>query len=391
MLKLMFVDDEVRVLEALRRMLSSRLGSWHIRYASSGAAALEALGEDPADIVVTDMRMPGMDGAELLRILQDRHPATLRIVLSGNSEVNSTLRVMQFAHQMLTKPCHRQTLIDTIDELVATHLQPVSAALQRLLRQVGTLPSTPATYVRLNELLRSPTCSNRDIVSAIRMDASLAAKVLQLSNSAYFGRAGKISRLEDAVSLLGNDAMRHLVLTCSMSESLPVPQGLGSFTIERLQSHSSRVAMIASRIAGGGPHRLDAMTAGLLHDMGVLVVASRLPHAFLEIEERCTRDLVPRHEAERGVLGVDHGEIGAYVFRLWGLPASIVEGIARHAEVALPEREPLSLAALIALAECLAGEDEAPTGEWRWPLADDRDPQWRAWSESARRPFEEAA
>src|SRR5919204_1757148 len=113
-MRVLFVDDEPRVLDALRRLLRQRRDEWEMGFVTSGAEALERLSAEPVDIVISDMRMPGMDGAELLTRVRSEHPSVVRMVLSGHSEQEASMRVLQVAHQYLSKPCDSRMLTDAI-------------------------------------------------------------------------------------------------------------------------------------------------------------------------------------------------------------------------------------------------------------------------------------
>src|SRR6188768_1707511 len=110
----LFVDDDLNVLSGLKRMLRSLRHEWAMEFVNSGDAALAFMAEHPIDVVVSDMRMPGMDGAELLREVSARHPGVIRIVLSGESNQESLMKVAGIAHQYLSKPCDTDTLKATV-------------------------------------------------------------------------------------------------------------------------------------------------------------------------------------------------------------------------------------------------------------------------------------
>ena len=103
--KILFVDDEVSVLQGLERMLFEMVDSWDMSFVESGEQALSELSDEPFDVIVSDMRMPSMDGATLLAHVHDEYPDVVRIILTGHSELEATLRAMPVAHSFLTKPC----------------------------------------------------------------------------------------------------------------------------------------------------------------------------------------------------------------------------------------------------------------------------------------------
>ena len=383
MLEVLFVDDDSRVLEGLRRMLGPECGRWNLHFAVSGPDALELLASRPIDVVVTDMRMPGMDGAALLHEVSARHPDTVRIVLSGHSDSDSALRAMTAAHQYLSKPCDRATLVTTVERALELRSRMKNDRLREVLHRIGTLPPVPQTYASIVRILNSPDSSLDQIQDVVRRDSVLAGKVLHLANSSYFGRSGSMTNLGAAVGLLGTKMLRNLVLTAELAKDLgSIPPDVG-LSVEALQEHSLAVAGIASRLEPGAAWSEDAYLAGLLHDTGLLVLASRLPEEFRRVEEECRRTGSPRLEVERRVLGCHHGDVGAYLFSLGGLPAVIVQAVSAHAELAFEPDLPLDAPRAVAVAEelvCAVQSIDGGVGTCRFAA----DPRWPSWLERAR-------
>ena len=143
--KILFVDDEPMVLQGLRRMLRSLAGGWDMTFVESGAEALEQLAATPFDVVVTDMRMPVMKGAELLERVRTLHPRAIRLILSGQSSEETMLASVGPAHQFLAKPCDANRLKDTVRRACALRGLLDNVNLQRLLSQLGSLPSPIST------------------------------------------------------------------------------------------------------------------------------------------------------------------------------------------------------------------------------------------------------
>src|SRR3979411_3026664 len=119
MIRIVFVDDEVDVLQAMGRTLREMRHEWSMEFASSGGAALDELAKTPADVLVSDMRMPGMDGWELLAEVRKLYPQTVRLVLSGHADARSIMRAVGTAHQYLAKPCESGALKAAISQ---THM-----------------------------------------------------------------------------------------------------------------------------------------------------------------------------------------------------------------------------------------------------------------------------
>ncbi len=331
--RILFVDDEPNILTGLQRMLRSMRGEWEMRFAQSGQEALQLLAEEPFDVVVSDMRMPGMDGAQLLGEVRNNFPQIVRIVLSGHSDQDLILKSVRPAHQYLSKPCDTDTLKLTIQRAEALRDHLTTDALRRVVSQTDSLPSVPALYAEIMDELRSPETSLQKIGEIISKDPAMTAKILQLVNSAFFGIPRQISSPAQAVNLLGLDTVKALVLTVGVfSQFDEVRQS--RFDIDKLWNHSIRTSAFAKEIAktGNGEKGLvdSAFMAGMLHDVGKLVFATNLSDSYREVIDLMQNQEISFHGAEHQVMGATHAEVGAYLLGLWGLPDAIIEAVAFH-------------------------------------------------------------
>jgi len=398
MTRIIFVDDEARVLDGIRRFLYPMREEWHLRFAGSGSQALEIMSRNSFDVIVTDVRMPGMDGTELLAHVRDLHPGMVRIVLSGQSDRDLTLKAAVSAHQYLSKPCDAESLKLTIMRAVALRSTFTDPSLQALVSGAGTLPSIPSLYVELLDRLQDPEGCPQDVANIIARDPAMTAKILQLSNSAFFGLRRRISDPRDAVLYLGLDTLKSLALSVKAFSQFPV-RPLSRFSIEDLGRHTMLTGILARKIAiaEGFPRQEveDSFMAGLLHDIGKLVLVTAAPERYEKAMRYAEIAGIPRRDAEQKVFGTTHSEIGTYLLWLWGLPDSVVEAVAyHHAPGACPARRLGALTAVHA-ADVLAHEKGHRVGGPSMPGLDteyldrlglaDRIPVWRTLIEQASR------
>jgi len=332
---ILFVDDDTRILRGLRRMLHPMRSAWEMHFAASAEQALATLEEKPMDVVVSDIRMPGMSGGEMLRLVAERYPGAARIVLSGQSDEESVLRSTGLAHQYLSKPCDAQRIVATVRRVCALHDILVHPKLTALISRARSLPAMPLLYRKLNEMLRDPDVSVRKIGELIAKDVGITAKILQLVNSAFFGLYRHISNPEQAVSLVGLKTLKALVLSMQLFSEFDEKQ-LPGFPIERLSSHSVATGPIARMIAR--THEMpgevvdDAFMAALLHDAGKLVLAEGLGMEYGAVLKAAAEQQVPLWQMERKMIQATHAEVGAFLLGLWGLPNQVVESVAFHHE-----------------------------------------------------------
>jgi len=361
----LFVDDEPNILQGLRRMLKQARVDWSTRFAGSGSEALNMLADTPADIVVSDMRMPGMNGAQLLREIQRRHPQTIRLILSGHSEEEALLDAAEVSHQFLSKPCNVETLLRSVNGALNLRGLLNDEALRRLVTSLSSIPSPPSIYEEVTRAARSDMAGLKAVAQIIEKDPALSARILGLANSAFLGSQRSHSSIGSAIGLLGLDTIRSLVLQHGLVSQLSVGD-IAGWAIDDFLRHSLEHASLAARIAraeGLSPAACEeAFIAGLLHDVGLLVMADNLGTDYAALIRSAAADGQPLAEIERLTLGGSHAEVGAYVLGVWGLPIGIVNAVAQHHDLMDPGR--IDPAGTVRLARLLLAEEADPAHAW---------------------------
>ncbi len=333
MKRLLFVDDESKVLTGLQRLLRPMRHQCEMQFVTSGEAALTTLAQAPFHIVVSDMRMPGMDGATLLKEVQRRYPHIVRIVLSGHSDQTMIHHSRGVTHQYLTKPCEADVLKATMMRTCNLCESLAQDSLRNLVAGMSSVPSHPARYSQVTREIESKNSSLLAIATIISQDMGMTAKVLQLANSSNSELYATVSTAEQAVNLLGFDAIQSLVLSGDVFSPLASTDSVRR-NIEALWEESLVTGALAQAIAQAeqaSPATIDqARTAGVLHDIGALVLAVHATERC-DAARRIERDEgIPRWEAETQEFGNTHAEVGAYLLALWGINDSIVEAVAFH-------------------------------------------------------------
>ena len=247
-MRILFVDDESNLLDATRRSLHHMRGEWRMEFVNSGMAALESLEKEPADVIVSDMRMPGMDGWQLLAEAKKRHPQVIRLILSGYADPTSTMRSIGTAHQYLAKPCESASLKAAISKALLLRAMLSNDDLALLAGDVELLPSTPQAFQEILGCLQQPNATVADAARIIARDVAMTANILKLVNSAFFGAKQTIARVDRAVAYLGLDTIGALVLGHSIFNQHEVSRTRGA-GISHLWQHSLQTAAAASAIA----------------------------------------------------------------------------------------------------------------------------------------------
>lgn len=307
-MQVMFVDDESRVLSGIERAIMMQDTEWECRFANSGPEALTMLEETPADVVVSDMRMPFMDGAELLAQVRNRWPGTIRIILSGYSEPGATQRMLEVAHRFVSKPCDSATLIAMIESALSLRTMFKDPAVLDVVGRINQLPAAPKVFTEVQHLLNNPDSNIRQIAELLGSDPALSVKIMQLANSAWFNRGSQIHDIGSAITLLGMDQVKLLVLASHCFTDA---------NRDPLVSELRRVSLLASSLAA-----LIAGHQGLEPTAALLANIAKLIPEMNEIgSEITTCNDIPMHAA-----------VGAYLLAVWGLPLDIVEIVAGQAQ-----------------------------------------------------------
>jgi HD-like signal output (HDOD) protein len=329
----LFVDDEVNIIQGLKRMLRSMRFEWDLFFAESGEEALRVLSQNHIDVIVTDMRMPGMEGAELLGKVMNDYPHVIRIILTGHSNREINLRSTKVAHQSLAKPCDADTLKNTIERSCMLRKMLKNEKIVKLVNGIKDLPSLPSLYNLIVKEMQSPDASLKRVGDIIAQDITMTAKVLQFVNSAFFALPQKITAPQQAVTLLGLDILKGLVLYVQVFSTFKGDLELKGFSLGKLWKHSMLVAILAreiSLIESAKPKTADeAFIAGMLHDFGKLLLL-KIPGHYYRMKEYINKNKCDYLDAEYELLDTSHAEVGAYLLGLWGIPDNIVGAVALH-------------------------------------------------------------
>jgi YesN/AraC family two-component response regulator len=221
--RLLFVDDEVLVLQGLKRSLHSMRAQWDMTFVESGVAAIDALAHEHYDAIITDMRMPFMDGAQLLETVKEKYPEVVRMVLSGQANRETVLRSLGPAHQYVSKPCDPQDLKSRLAQAFVMRDLLKNSSIRALVLSLKSIPSPPVLYHELQNELQSEDVSLKKIADIVAKDAGMTAKILQLANSAFMGARFTVSNPAQAITLIGTELVRALVLSVHVFRSLKIP------------------------------------------------------------------------------------------------------------------------------------------------------------------------
>lgn len=336
--RILFVDDEPSILAGLKMTFHRDRKRWDMVFANGGDEALAHLNEGAFDVIVSDMRMPKLDGATLLGMVQEQWPGTARMILSGHADREAIIRALPAMHQYLAKPCTPTMLRHAIDRCLSATSVTTDPKLRALIGRLDRLPSPPEMSGAMASFTQNPKSTVRDATSLISRDTAVAAKVLQIANSAAFGEPAPRCSIGEAVQFLGVELLKAIAVTTSLFHTL----GDSAIPLDKIQADSVAAAGKAARLADGE----HVFVAALLHDVGQIVLAAGLPdeyRAMLAEAHGTGEDIC---EVERRTFGADHATIGGCLLGMWGLPDPIVDLVTHHHHPRAARSEPKLMAAV---------------------------------------------
>jgi HD-like signal output (HDOD) protein len=346
--RVLFVDDELRILDGLRRSLRGKRGEWDMTFATSGAEALDLMAQTPYDVVVSDMRMPFMDGAELLTQVSERHPEVARVVLSGHTEQEAAIRVAVAGHRFLTKPSDPASVIAVVEDLIVRTSETHGIEARRLAGGIRSLPTLPDQVERLTAILGAADLDIAAASEAAFHDVGITTKLLQLSNSAFFGARARVASAESSISALGLRTVQALIEAGQVVWSCPQWGPAVERDLRVIWRHGVATAHLAGLVASPA-NAPFAQAAALLQDVGAFVCLAATadsPDPAVDLAAPDCR-------------GVPYREVGVELLHLWGLPYPIVTAVA---ERDLPQQPPdsgLGVTSAVRLAHLLIQQTDA--------------------------------
>lgn len=350
--KILIVDDEQMIFDGLRASLHFMRKEWKCYFARNSVEAEKYLMKEKLDVVVAEMAMPGRDGIAFFHEVEERQPGAVRIVLSGQSNIQKAMQASTVAHQFISKPCSTQVFVETIQRTLALRHVLLDDSVRAMVNRVNSLPVVPDLYLAITQELRTDEPNIRRIAALVEQDVGMTATLMKVVNSSFFGFYEKVTSPERAVILLGIDVLKGLVLGTRLLQEFRSPCYFG-FSIHKLWEHCFQTGMFARAIATDccpGRSFADAcFISGMLHDVGKLVLLSLPDDMYLPIIESVQQKGGPVVTAEEDMLHLNHAHIGAYLLGLWGFPIEVVNGVyGHHRPVMLTDEIPVEVVVHIA-------------------------------------------
>lgn len=331
--KILFVDDDVNIISSFKAMMHGVRKEWNCRYVTDARDALKLLEKVKFDIVIADMRMPHMDGAELLKEVAEIQPDSVRVILSGYSNMQALIKSAKHAHQFISKPCNSECLIRTIRRLMDIRHVLTNDSVRSMVTRLDALPALPDLYIAISEELNKPTPNLQKIGELVAKDPGISATLMKVVNSSFFGFYETVSSPSRAAVLLGTDILKGLILGVHFLQEIDTSV-LGSYSVEKLWDHCLQTGYFAKAIGAAMSDADDFITdcfiSGLLHDIGKLIFVTMMTDEYRTVLEFVGENGGPVVDSEQERLQLTHAEVGAYLLGLWGFNENVVTGVYCH-------------------------------------------------------------
>ena len=207
---ILFVDDEIQILKSINRLFIDT--NYKVHLATSGSVALQILSKNKIDMIISDIRMPNMSGCELLKIVKEKYPNVLRLVLSGYSDACEVLGALRdnLAKAYLLKPWDNRELLDKIKQIFMTEAIIGDKEVLDYINNLQDIPILPATYHKLCKLMKDEAGIS-DIINVVEQDPAMASKILHVANSSF--DSSRTGSIEQAVRFLGLSNIKNIVFS----------------------------------------------------------------------------------------------------------------------------------------------------------------------------------
>lgn len=327
----LFVDDEENILRSLRRcFFDSKI---IVHYALGAEEAYAILSVHKIDMVVSDMRMPNVDGYELLSCVKEKYPHIVRIFLSGYSDKGQLLKTLSngIVKAYLYKPWDNDELIARLEHYFSLYENLQEDGIEQVINRISTLPVLSSTYQKFFNLVKNQA-ELGEIARTIETNAPYTANLLKLANSAIYSLS--TSSVKQALVCLGVVVAKDIIMSTEVFNVLRVNGTILENEYDTFVKHSEISNIVFHqlyRLNYGQKVPEEFETVCLLHDIGKLVILHFFPEQYEEVIKR--RESEPEKsilEIEAEVIGVSHAQIGAYLIDWWDLPLALQEVALYH-------------------------------------------------------------
>jgi len=308
--RVLIADADTGVFEDFRQAVDEQ---WVVTHVGTGSAALAEMKTNPYDVVVADLDLPEINGAELLNLVRKEYPQTILFILGIDADKERVMTNVLGAHQFLTKPCHRATLKNAIERALALDVWIASPKMRELIARVRTFPTVPSLYLEVLSTLRSPRATTEQVGAIIAKDMADDDQVAAGAQFRLFRIVTQDHRSGRGRRHPGIDAVKSMVMTLKLLSQYDQVKPV-YFSVDCLWRHSTQVARRAKQLVllatGDRAMAESAFTAGLMHDLGKIILASNFDEQYRGVQSLAAKQKLPLWEVEKEIFGAHHGKSG---------------------------------------------------------------------------------
>jgi DNA-binding NarL/FixJ family response regulator len=318
MRRLLLVDDERPLVEGLKKVLRPWRDRWQVQTAVGGMAAIESMRTERFDAIVSDARMPDVDGEAVLKAAVELQPEAARLVLSGQTDAQTGRRLALVSHQFLTKPAGPEALMAAVEECCLFRESIARLTAGKTVGALESLCSGPEVYRRL-AASTSGTDVVMQVIDAFRPFPQIADSALAIANTPEFGLPVSVNTIQALAEHAGLERVREATLIAEVFTRTP-----GELMFARRAVFRSQVARLLTH---GEPVSHLACEAALLIDLGILALWSSHPDRYAALWERSLKGEGALHELEHAAFGIAHPELGALLLAKWSMPGPLMTSV----------------------------------------------------------------
>lgn len=324
---ILFVDDEKPILNSFKRLFIKT--DYNVYLAISAADALSILKKQKIDMIISDVKMPQIDGYSLLNTVKEKYPNTIRIILSGYIDKKDIIKAVQnnIAKIYLLKPWDNKDLISLVNRLFNVRKTLNDIKIFDLLEKCDNIPTIPDIYTNVTNLIKQEAPIEK-ISRSIEEDQSLTLKILQITNCAFYHI--KPASIKDAILYLGLDTIKNIMLTVQLFDFDNIFP-INNSKLKVLWKHSSVTNSLVQFLYSNIYNKKipnNYFIAGLLHDIGKLIFINNYPKEYDKILQISNNVLVETEEKQ--ILGLPHSILGAHLLNWYDFPYAVVEAATFH-------------------------------------------------------------
>ncbi|MBI5418218.1 HDOD domain-containing protein [Candidatus Poribacteria bacterium] len=348
-LTILFADKDQIFHNEISVLLQDMQDEWEAKFAYSGKEAFEIMKKAPIDFIISDIDIPEIDGIQLLTQTKKLYPKIICILMSEINHENTDKIVDSFLKKPLSLDKLKKIIINPVDFLDKNKIR-------QFILKMDRLPTLPNLYLQLQELMKTDDFSFNEIAKIIEQDVSMTAKILQYVNSSYFGLRYRIYDILHAVTYLGIETLKSIILTLSIFCEFTNEEMI-QFSINDLYNHSLNVSCLVSNIILSATKEdtiaEESAISGMLHDIGQLIFIKNKPDVYKEIYHIHKNDGIPLFALENGYFGVNHAEVGSFLTEVWGFSQNLIDAVNNHHNPHKALKPPLNSSSSVYIANIL--------------------------------------